>query len=324
MKKLLSLVLTFGLFLAMGSTAFATTGVSDVNPTGLIYQKSYTKLWNGTNPGETISFTITPVSVTERPNETPPPFLGNPYSLTVVEGTTPTNSASIAFPTFPNVGTYYYTITETVGSTAGVTYDLAARSLKIIVVRNAAGNFVPYMYSIWLGEDKVPGVDNDFEASSLIVTKAVTGNLGDKSKVFNVVVTFTKPAGKTIGSTITYSGGSILPINWTGNTATVTIQVQDGSEVTFTNIPKGVTWKVDENAYPDYITTYTPAAATNEDFVTGTIDTAAADTVLITNDRTATPETGISLDSIPYLMILGLAVLGIGGLFVRRRQNSNL
>lgn len=292
-------------------------------------------MWEGKNPGETIEFTIAPVNVAERTGEVPPVFgpagdsnpvlAGFQFNIVVPEDGAP-ETATIAFPTFPNVGTYYYTITETAGNTAGVTYKTDARSLKIVVVRNDAGAFVPYMYSIWLGESKVPGVKNDYEASNLVITKATTGNLGDKDKLFDVVVTFTKPANKTIGSTISYNegtGGTIAPSAWTENTAQVTVQVKDGTVITFENIPKGVTWKVDENPYADYDTAYDSVESDTTDFATGVINSKAADTVLITNNRNATPETGISLDSLPYIMLLGFAVVGMSVLFFRRRRNAS-
>ncbi len=309
MKKLFTTLFTLIFVLSMGTVAFGTT---QTNPPELLtsfkYTKGYDVPWSGRVPGETITFTIAGV----------PAFSPTTFNIVVPTDAVLTSSLPITFPTYTNVGVYNYTITETAGSMAGVSYDLSPMKLQVVVVEESANVFKPLYYTISKEnvQGKATGIKNTYKASNLAITKAVEGNLGDKSQYFPVVVTFVIPAGKTLGSPITYKGGQYAT-DQTVVGLTATIQIKHGDTITFNNIPDGVTYTVVETVPTDY--------AANLVFSddTKTINTKPADTVMITNTRNAIPNTGISLDSIPYILLLGFAVLGISVMFYRRRQNSN-
>ena len=173
-------------------------------------------------------------------------------------------------------------------------------------------------------DTKTGGFTNEYSAGSLAVKKEVTGNLGDTTKEFEVTVTFTKPTGKTISSTIRYTDGTaktIAPSDWTNGTAEVVIYLKHDETVTFTNIPYGVTYTVEEGDYTaEADGGYDAATYVFSDETNKKIDT-ASDTVTITNNKSVGVDTGITLDSLPFVLILAVCA-GAVVLFVVKRRRS--
>lgn len=143
----------------------------------------------------------------------------------------------------------------------------------------------------------------------------------------------------------------------TGYTATLNLQLKDGQTVVFSGMPAEVTYKVqedskhigklDDTTLNDPSKGYTVAyygggekvtnptdndPVTEEygkgNFVTGTIGEATNNNIIIANSKgmnnedssMVKPNTGIRLDSLPYMMILGLVVLGAGVMVVKSRK----
>ena len=50
--------------------------------------------------------------------------------------------------------------------------------------------------------------------------------------------------------------------------------------------------------------------------------TAATQTAAFTNERTTTVDTGITTDSLPYVLLLGIVALAGAVLFIKRRANN--
>ena len=160
-------------------------------------------------------------------------------------------------------GTYTYTVKETAGSTAGVTYDASVLTLELTVFSDDKDQLYVAGYNIKNNEGEKINPDsqalgvfeNKYSAGSLAVTKKVTGNLGDRNKYFDVKVTFNAPTGKSVNGEITYTVGTEeLTINptWTDGKAEASITLKHGETVTFKNIPYGVTYKVVESQADGY------------------------------------------------------------------------
>lgn len=323
-KRIFASILSFVFLLTMGSVAFAaqdnSEGPTPVAPTyydSFTYTKNYSIKWSGKNPAETLKFTISP-GVVSNSTAPAPAFVSSEFEINVPAGEGITTSPKINFPVYPNVGIYNYTITETPNNTAGVTYNTTAMNLKVTVAEISADEFKPISYTIFeTGKDKTTGILNEYFSSDLTIKKIVKGNFGDKLQYFPVVVTFKLPDEKIMGSTITYKGGKYATDQML-NGLTATVDIKHNDVITFSNIPEGVTYTVVETAPTGY--------TKFEDFSdeNSKIDTETADTVTITNERNILPETGISLDSIPYILALGLAALGIAVMFFKRRQNLNI
>ena len=358
MKKIFSILLSFAMVLGMGSVAQAALiNDGDKIPFSKIYTKSSKK---AVSPAEKFTFKIEKESVTNSFYKTTSDMPAWPdldengaIKLTFGEsGDLQTNNMNLTLPTFDRTGIYTYKITETNNEVAGVTYDANPRFIKVTVVNDEKGNLVPKVSvrtSKTENDNNLPNpiesdnktdleFNNTYQAGELSVTKEVTGNLGDKEKLFDVTVEFTKPAELDINSTITYTDffannenntdgkeKAIKPEEWIGKkTVSKTFKVKHETKVTFTNIPKGVTWKVVEDSYQadGYTTSYESSSET-DGFASGSIDTDETDAVKIVNYKNADVDTGISLDSIPYILLLGFAVIGIGILFFRKRENAN-
>jgi pilin isopeptide linkage protein len=235
------------------------------------------------------------------------------------------NAVSLNLPKYDHVGYYTYKLTETPGNTAGVTYDARTLYLTVTVINNGNG-LIRQVTSLYYFDSnnekqKLQNFENVFSAGNLAITKTVTGNLGEKDRYFKVDVTLNAPEGKNIATVpVTYSGGQYATaqnVTFKDGTVKVTIGMKNDDTITFTNLPYGVTYTVvEENVTGDgYKAADYVFSDTNK-----TIDT-AADTVTITNNKDKEVATGISLDNLPYIMIL---VIAAGGLIIfakRKRIN---
>ena len=297
--------------------AGATTYTDQTTAT---FEVSYTAT-SGTQPEETFTFTaFTCTSVTDAADGVTTDNAPVPDTIAGVtlNSTTTSGTATINLPTYTSVGVYTYTFNQIVGTTSGVTYykDDAVQNMSLVVtvveqngkVRVAA----VHVEAGTASTDKTGEITNTYDSGTLAVSKTVTGLLGDKTKEFSVTVEFTPADGEEIKSAITFNGGSFTEAQSVDNNK-ATFNIKHGQTITFSNIPVGVTWKVTEDDYSSdgYTTTYSKQ--------TDTMTNAAA-TCAITNDKGGTPDTGIILDSLPYILICLFAVVGTVILIVRRSR----
>lgn len=347
-KKLTAGALALSMMFAMATPAFA---VSEAVPsTDPHITKKYTATNpNTTSPEETFTFTAVATNVKNAGVNA----AGNAITaadapqLTIEaaaygSGDATTTGADktlvISHTTpFPNVGIYYYTVTEAASNKAGVTTHEEDMLLKVSVIYNDAGTALEEKYAFYTAMDdkgegkgtKNSAVENTYSAGSLEVKKVVTGNLGDKNKKFNVTVTFTAPADKTVAGTISYSEGgvqkTIAPSDWKDGVVTKEIAVAHNDIVTFTNIPYGVTYTVVEDDYTkaaDGTTKDYDEANYNFTDSNKKIDS-ATDTVTITNNKgDSNIDTGVILDNAPYMLMLTVVAAGAMTLVIKKRREE--
>lgn len=350
MKKILALV--FALILAAGMVAALADTYTDTAT--ITIGKQYKALNGGVSPAETFSFSaLEQVSITENPAATWPAVLPTITSIAYAEGNatmdgtgTGTKTATITLPTYTAVGVYTYKFHEVTPATktAGVSYKPESEDLFLVVSVVQDGNNNPRVAAVhcegahavgtYGTAPKTDTFTNTYSSGTLTVSKTVTGNLGDRTKKFDVTVTFTAAEGEQINSTIKYSGntGSDYTTEATVQNNTVTLHIKHGDEVTFTNIPAGVSYTVAE---ADYTAAgageskgYDAAIYANSDDSTktstggGSITAGDADTVGITNNKALTIDTGITLETLPYVLVLAAAVVGAALLIARRHRQS--
>ena len=158
----------------------------------------------------------------------------------------------------------------------------------------------------------------------LVIKKIVGGNFGDKENdtfTFTVTIAGNYTPETTGGATCTSSNG------------VYTLTMKHGASVTFKNVPYGTTYTVKEttpyssvsNALKEYKKDATDATNTKNsaegkgDECSDKVDFATEE-VTFTNTNEQTPETGVSLDTLPYVLVLALAGAGLVLMIARKRR----
>ncbi len=343
-KKFLSIALALVLALSMGTVAFAAgeSGTDDTydgeDMTTITFTKNYERTNDGTiSPAETFSFSqpecidVQNAGVNVTKENAPTGFVIGTAEYSAgdagVDGKK-TKKITITLPTYTAVGVYTYKFHETVGTTAGVTYYGNDIILKVTVIERDGKVRVAAVHTEAGANgkkddgSKKDSFENTYSAGTLKVKKVVEGIMGDKDKKFTVKVAFTAPDGKTVNAPITYmEDGETKSIDVNGSTATAEIKLKNDEEITFNNIPYGVTYTVVENDYSgeNYKTTY---AYNDVDKNTNNIVDTAMESVTITNSKGGTIDMGVYQDSMPYVLLL--AVVGVGAIvFFTKKKREN-
>ena len=320
MKKFIAILLALMLLgLSAASLAEGNTGEPTyTDMTSVTVTKVYKLVGAGSSPAETFTLEQVGVGRVTSGEATEAPALGTITGAAFEAGAATEDGAkgeiTIALPTYTNVGVYEYTLQEVAGTTAGVTYYGAQIRLVVTVINDETGNLRVAAVHTESDGAKSDTFANTYSAGTLNVTKTVTGNLGDKSQFFEFKVTLTGEEGKTYADSYAVSGGS-----YAGNPSSITIgeeatfYLKDGETLSIANLPYGVSYTVTEMAVEGYTTT--------KEGDSGSI-TAATQTAAFTNERTTTVDTGITTDSLPYVLLLGIVVLAGAVLFIKRRANN--
>lgn len=322
MKKLFAILLAMMLVLSMSAVAFAEV-TQDTAP---IVPKTY-KVNNGTAPAETFTFAFEGQSyVNGDGDEVADAVIPEIDDVTISFGSISAESSLTANasvdPDDYNLGVYTYKVTESSGNTAGVTYSDEELYLVLTVVRDELSDkhyFAAMHYESVKG-DKLTGFTNEYDSGSLSVTKYITGNMADMDKEFAFTITLSAPAGKTVKSaiTVTKPDNTTETITFADGASTYTYEIDlgHGQTVRFDNLPAGVTYTISEDN-ENY-------EQVNEQYSddTKTISANDVDTYEITNKLEKGVDTGITIDSLPYIMLLGFVVLA-GAVMMKRRMANN-
>lgn len=313
MKKFVAILLT--LMLVLGVSAAFAEGTSLPDAT---FKKVYAQE-GGTAPAATFTFTAAPAGSGDGAT-------GDGPALTIsqVQATGAGNYTAKITPDaeFPTVGKYYYNVSETQGNVAGITYDPSALYLMVLVT-NGDNGLVPSYY-LYTNNDMLAKQDtftNTYKAGTLKVSKTVTGNLGDKTKYFDFTVTLTGEKDKTYGESYAVTGGSPDAHNPTSIKIgeETTFRLKDGDTISIANLPYNVGYKVTETAVDGYTTT---VGNVETNVAEGTI-LAAEQTAAFTNDRGGQIDTGVTTESLPYVVLMGFVVLAGAALLLKRKAHNN-
>ena len=321
MKKFLAILLAAMLLLSVGAVA-----VADEEKVASL-KKNVSVVGDGASlPAETFAFTAAcekvengAVGVTTGPAIT----LG---TAVYTEGDSGEKDVAITLPdaaAFGGVGEYYYKIKETAGTTAGMDYDDNTYILKVAVVNGDNGG-LKIAGSVLLKDTtkvKTDTITNTYSAGKLAISKTVAGDLADTGKYFAFKVKLEAPTGKTVNSTIVLSDTSYesQPSSIAIGTETI-FYLKNDETLTFSNLPAGVTYTVTETADGRYTTTVNGA---EDNTASGTIAANETSTAAYVNTVKATVDTGITTDSLPYVMLLGFVLLAGAALIIKRRVAHN-
>lgn len=336
LKKTIRRLGALAMVLAMAVSVFAVNA-SAIAVDAVNLPKTYEKKGTATvEPTEVLSFDLLRWSAADYNNSDYNTNAKIPHDGLKIEKAATATNFVITKPTgfkATDIGTFTYVLKEHDAGTAGVGYDATEINLVIQRTWNAAGNAIEehmYLNKTVTNSDgkpeqvKVDEIENTFTAGELKISKTVTGKLGDKSKKFKFYVTFAAPTNKTVNNDITYkysttgATDSTIAKGWTGTHDTVEIELANGEDCVFKNIPSGVTYTVTEESYNDYTTKYN-----NSDTATkaeGTINDAQV-AVNVTNNKDATTPGGVIMTIAPYALMLVVAG-AFAVVFLSRRNRA--
>ena len=341
-KKLLACLIAAAIMFTMGSTVFAEETVNKVqtpeNAGTVTFTKEYNLEGQGRSPKETFTFNVEGESVTDAGDGVTIETYGLPTVGTVTYEVGDAGSAnkdktvSVKLPEYKNVGVFTYKISEiATTNTAGVTYDSTPVYMKVTVVNDDVNGGVKIeSVTFRKGADdaakkidnNAPAFTNKYSANSLPVKKVVTGNLGDKNKLFTVTVVLNNNTGKTMSSDISYVVGNetktIKASDWKNNTATAEIDLKHNQTITFTNLPFGVTYDVTEADYTKAKGGYDAPVYTYTN--TNKTVNKTSQNVTITNNKGGEIDTGINLTTLPYILVFAGVIVIAGAAFITRRR----
>ena len=151
------------------------------------------------------------------------------------------------------------------------------------------------------------------------VNKQVYGNMADPNKDYSFTAEV-KVNGETFTPTVpdgsSYTIDSDSKIHFTLN------GIEGQNSITLYNIPTNATVTITEAEYSGYTTTYYLGNNENTgNSVTLNVANSGRE-VTFKNSNTATVDTGITLDAMPYMLLLGGALAMLAVLLVRRRRES--
>lgn len=351
-KKLFAAALALCLMLCLSIPAFAEGAAGDAAVSATKYYDDvtidlyYKLIGAGDSPAET--FTLTQTASTVKDGEAASaPDLGTISGVTVKKGDAKAaerntvGSFKINLPTYNNVGVYVYTLKEAASNNAGVvcysqeiqlvvtavnaTNEDGTASIRVAGVAvypggeinntaDANGKFITNV-------EKISAIENTYSAGTLKISKTVEGNLGDKSKYFEFKVTLKGDNTKTYANAYKVTGGSSYPDDPTeinvGDEDKI-FHLKHGDTITIANLPYGVKYTVTETPVAGYETTTNDKE--NGTINTETLDSNSEVTAAFTNTKTGAIDMGVTLDNLPYILVLVAVLGGAVVMFTRKRR----
>ena len=146
----------------------------------------------------------------------------------------------------------------------------------------------------------------------LTITKTVTGNFGDKSKAFQFSMQV--DGGNSFELT---AKGTALP---KGSQSDYIFSLKDGENIVIEGMPVGKKIVLAETNAEQYTVSFNDTVETNRNYVNekGLKENT---TIKVTNHRNVSPDTGVFVDSLPYILIIA-CVAGAAALFLIRRRKK--
>lgn len=146
----------------------------------------------------------------------------------------------------------------------------------------------------------------------LTVTKTVTGNFGDKSKAFQ----FSMQVDGGNSFKLTANGTALA----NGSQSDYIFSLKHGENIVIEGMPVGKKIVLAETNAEQYTVSFNDTVETNRNYVNekGLKENT---TINVTNHRNVPPDTGVFVDSLPYILIIA-CVAGVAALFLIRRRKK--
>ena len=281
---------------------------------------------NATNPE--ISYTFTPNTTSTE---------------SIITDTKSTSSINFYANNSTVPGVYKYSISEATTTDTNVTYSTETYTILVEVTNPTQGTGFVITPHVYAGDvdyntnaEKAGAITfansyTENKANALKVTKTVTGNYGDKQEYFQFSGTITIPSTAkeavkfTPNTDITSANNDTTYTVEPGGTQEFTFYLKSGDALEFETLPVGTTYSFRETkAGTDGYTTTISGADQVEykdntnvvkpsTIAKGTVTDADddKDEVLFTNDKNSTPLTGVIVNNMPYIALLGASGAGL-------------
>nr|WP_297883510.1 FctA domain-containing protein [uncultured Blautia sp.] len=362
-KGISGLFLAGVLFLNAGTTALAADITPTPVPTitsNLKVMKYFEMAEGLETPAETFTFEIE--SNSNNPKNTPLPAVDDAVytkddSADVVNGKrTIKKEATITLPKvtqFPHAGEYLYTLTEVtpVQKNENITYSNESYTLRVRVKNAATGNGLD-IASVTANKNPDGDTANNqnkvgeisftntyAKNAGLTIEKKTTGDYADRTKKFKFTITFTKKS-ETDATKYTGKIGNTEVQCTAGEKAE--FYLGNGDKLIFNAVPVGTRYVVEETAEPG--DGYTPVSVTVTENGTETKKTnnneksgissepqngtdslvgEKTNKVVFENHYDDIPITGIIMNNLPFILLIGVAVLAFGALVILKKRSAS-
>lgn len=355
MKKTLgTLLLTVLMLFTMCTTAFAATGDIPTISTGteekdatVSITKNFIVAEGITVPGVIFNYEIksnTPDApkasckyISYSAADTKTGGQENGVNVYEIKKTSP-----IVFEEFKHAGLYEYTVNEVskLSANNGNLIDSNdVYTLRVYVANKANGGV--FVQTITAEKNGIKQPELVFNStytkeSSLVIEKQTKGTFADKTKDFDFTIKFILPSTSSATSLI----GTIDGVEHTFKAGEeVPFKLHDGQKLEFKNLPAGTRYVVTELAAEDG---YTPSVTVTENGVKLTEKKAADNEALSTIDKNTSgnlvgenenkvvfvnnykdvPITGIIVNNLPFIILIGAAGIAFVTLVVIKRRRA--
>ena len=258
--------------------------------------------------------------------------------------------------TFKAEGIYTFHITEQLplGATeenpvsGGIRYDRHTAVVTVTVTKAADSNILTAEATYDNAGAPFEADENETEKAaftniyeSLIISKTVTGDTGDRDAVFAFQITLKDADGNELTGSYDYMGGVVAGIDGavspedgslTLENGTASFGLKHGQRITIIGLPADCQYEITEpdaekNGYTtSVVITVGNAAGTEETSYTasGNVTLTDTTTVAFENARSQVPVTGVMLSKLPWIMAIGIIlisglVLFLTEIYSRRR-----
>lgn len=230
---------------------------------------------------------------------------------------------------FKSEGTYTFNIAEQLPSGASqdnpvdgdIWYDTHTTIVTVTVTRDATTGLLSAIPTY----DNTGNPDGSTESAEAVfvnrwaglkIIKQVTGDMGDRDKLFTFTITLQDKEGSPLTGTYPYTIGSTTGTLSLDNTGTTGFQLKHDQTITIYGLPAGSKYTISEpDAQADGYTTYVTVGNDKKKVFQTTGNLSDADTVevIFENSRGNVPATGLRVEQLPW--ILAVVVIIIAGTF---------
>ena len=151
----------------------------------------------------------------------------------------------------------------------------------------------------------------------LTISKTVGGNMGDQNKKFSFSAVLSGEGYTFDGVTYIIDGGEAQSA---GTGTECTFNLKHGDSITFIDLPIGATFTVTETSYSEsgYVTTVDGETGSSKVITLAETNS----NIAFVNTKDVTIDTGVLLDTLPYILILGVVAVG-AVLLIKKRRNRD-